>query len=183
MNRFKYKNRNYGNRNYNNYNKNNNYNNYNHDYRDRFPEIARLSYGYLDTISRRSKRSINPGVFNPYEKIRHFKINCYASFNCYKCGNFWTSNQVTVELWWNKGKKEFDVRIYGQQCKRCNREFIRPYISGIENIIEKCVEILTHSYNISKEFNANKNTNTQFNSSHDQKRCQKCQIINGPCWK
>ena len=181
MNRYKYNNRIYGNRNYKNYNYYYNYNKY--DDRDRFPEIARLSYGYLNTIRRRSRRSIDPGVFDPYEKRRHFKINCYASFNCYKCRNFWTSNQVTVELWWNNGKKQFDVRMYGQQCKRCNREFIRPYISGVENVIEICVKVLTNTYNRSKELNANKNTNTQFNSSHDQKRCQKCQIIHGPCWK
>ena len=168
-----------------NFNPYNNYYNYNyHNYYDPFPEIARLSYGLLIKISRRTRRSINPGVFDPNEKRRHFKINCHASFECNKCRNFWTSNQVTVELWWKNRKTQFDVRLYGQQCKRCNyREYNIPYISGVENVIDICVNVLTTNHHSSKEMNVNKNTNTQFNSSHDQERCQKCQIVHHPCWQ
>ena len=180
--RYRNRNRNYGYRNYNNYNNYYNYNYSNNGY-DPFPEIARLSYGFLNIISRSTRRRINPGVFDPDEKRRHFKINCHASFECHRCGNNWTSNQVTVELWWKKGKSEFDVRMYGQQCKRCNGEFIRPYISGVEEVIEICVDVLTNNYFEGREYNANKNKNTEFNSSHDQKRCQKCQIIHRPCWQ
>ena len=179
MRRYYNNNRNYGRRNYNRYN-----NYYNFDYRDHFPDIARLPYSSLYKISRSSGSYINPGVFKPDEKRRHFKINCHASFNCYTCGKFWTSNQVTVELWWSSGKKQFDVRMYGQQCKRCNGEFMKPYINGIENVIRICLDILTkNNNNRRRETNANKNTNTEFNSSHDQQRCQKCKIINRPCWQ
>ena len=94
----------------------------------------------------------------------------------------WTSNQVTAELWWKDGKRKFDVRIYGQQCKRCNGQFIKPYISSVENVIEMCVKVLVSNNVRRKEMNANKNTNTEFNSSHDQRRCQKCQMIHRPCW-
>ena len=168
-------------RNFNPYN--NYYNNY-YNYYDPYPEVARLSYGLLIKISRRARKSINPYVFDPNEKRRHFKINCHASFECIKCGHNWTSNQVTVELWWKYGKKQFDVRMYGQQCKVCNnREYNKPYISGVENVIDICVNVLTNRYHRGKEMNANKNTNTQFNSSHDQERCQKCQIIHHPCWQ
>ena len=183
MNRYKYNYRNYGNRNYNNYNNYYNYKHYNYNHVDPFPEIARLSYELLNRISRSSGSRINPGVFDPNEKRRHFIINCHASFKCYRCGKVWTSNQVTVELWWKNRKKQFDVRMYGQQCKKCNREFIRPLISGVDKVIEICIKILTGSYDNRRAFNANKNTNTQFNSSHDQKRCQKCQIIHRPCWE
>ena len=72
--------------------------------------------------------------------------------------------------------------MYGQQCKRCNGEFITPYISGVENVIDICVRVLTNN-NRDREMNANKNTNTEFNSSHDQQRCQKCQIVHHPCWQ
>ena len=173
MNRY---NRNYGYRYYNNYN--NNYYNYN----DYFPEVARLSYGFLNQISRRTGRYINPAVFDPNEKRRHFRINCHAKFTCYNCGNIWTSNQVTVELWWSNGKRQFDVRIYGQQCKKCNGPYIRPFIHDVENITRICIDILTNKNKRNKEANINRNTNTEFNSSHDQRRCQKCQIIGRPCW-
>ena len=167
-----------------NFNTYNNYYNYNYNYYDNFPDIARLSYGLLNKISRRTRKSINPGVFDPNEKRRHFKINCHASFECHKCRNIWTSNQVTVELWWNFTKTEFDVRLYGQQCKRCNyREYNIPYISGVEYVIDICVKVLTNNYHRDKKMNANKNTNTEFNSSHDQRRCQKCQILHHPCWQ
>ena len=183
MNRYKYSNINYGHRNYNNYNNYYNYKYYNYNYGDHFPEIARLPYRFLNIISRRTGSHINPAVFDPNEKKRHFKINSHARFNCYNCGNNWTSNQVTVELWWKNGKRQFDVRMYGQKCKKCNGQFIRPYISAVENVIEIGVRILK-GYNYGhKEVNANRNTNTQFNSSHDQKRCQKCQMIHRPCWE
>jgi hypothetical protein len=182
MNRYKYNNRNYGYRKYNNYNNYYNYHYYNYYYDDPFPEVPRLSYKFLNIIRRRTRSYINPAVFDPYEKRRHFKINCHARFECYGCGNIWTSNQVTAELWWKNRKKQFDVRIYGQQCKRCNGQFIKPYISGVENVIEICVNILVSNNDRRKEMNANKNTNTEFNSSHDQRRCQKCQMIHRPCW-
>ena len=167
-------------RNFNRYNYYYNYNYYNYD--NPFPEIPRLPYRFLIKISRKARSTINPGVFDPNEKKRHFKINCHASFKCYKCRKIWTSNQVTVELWWKNGKKQFDVRMYGQQCKRCNGEFITPYISGVEYVIDICVRVLTNN-NRDREMNANKNTNTEFNSSHDQQRCQKCQIVHHPCWQ
>ena len=182
MNRYKYNNRNYNNRNYNNYNNYYNYDYYNYNYYDPFPEVARLPYKFLNKISRRARSRINPGVFDPNEKGRHFKINCHSRFECYRCGNNWTSNQVTAELWWKDGKRKFDVRIYGHQCKRCNGQFIKPYISGVENVIEMCVKVLVSNNVRRKEMNANKNTNTEFNSSHDQRRCQKCQLIHRPCW-
>ena len=171
-------NRNYDNRNHNDYK-----NYYNYNYGDHFPEIARLPYRFLNEISRRTGSYINPDAFDLNEKARHFKINCHASFKCYKCRKIWTSNQVTVELWWKNGKKKFDVRMYGQKCKNCNGQFIRPYISAVENVIEICVKILNDNNNRHKEVNANRNTNTHFNSSHDQKRCQKCQLIHRPCWE
>ena len=180
MSRYRYHNRNYGNRNYNNYN---NYNYYNYDNRDRFPEIARLPYRYLISIREKSGKYINPGVFDPNENKRHYKMNCHASFKCSTCGKFWTSNQVTVELWWNNGKRQFDVRMYGQQCKRCNGVFMIPYIDGIENIVDICVTVLTTDTSRGRGMNVNKNTNTEFNSSHDQQRCQKCQLIHRPCWE
>jgi hypothetical protein len=181
MNRNRYNGRYYGNTNYNNYNNYYNYNYYNSDYGDRFPEVARLPYKFLRIISRRARSSINPAVYEPNENSRHFKINCHASFDCYTCSNFWTSNRITVELWWKRGKKQFDVRMYGQQCKRCNGEFIAPYLNGVDNIIDTCVEVLTNRYR-GRGINNNKNTNTQFNSSHDERRCQKCRMIGHPCW-
>ncbi len=177
MNRYRNNGRYYGNGNYNNYN----YNYYNSDYGDRFPEVARLPYKYLKIISWRARSRINPAVYDPNENSRHFKINCHASFNCNRCSNYWTSNRITVELWWKRGKKQFDVRMYGQQCKRCNREFIAPYINNVDYIMKICVAVLTDNYR-GRGTNANKNTNTQFNSSHDEQRCQKCRMIGHPCW-
>ena len=185
MNRYKNNNRYYGNRNYNNYNRyyNYNYNYYDYDYDDPFPEVARLPYKFSNIISRRSGSHINPGVYDANEKKRHFIINCHASFNCYICSNFWTSNLITVELWWKNRKKQFDVRMYGQQCKKCNGEFMRPYISGVENVIKMCVKVLLNKNIKGRKANNNQNKNTQFNSSHDQQRCQKCTMIGGPCWE
>ena len=129
----------------------------NYDYIDHFPKIARLEYEFLNIISRRTGSYINAGVFNPDEKRRHFKTNCHAKFRCNKCGNQWTSNLVTAELWWKNGKKQFDVRIYGQQCKKCNGAFIRPKkISAVENIIEIFVKILTTYDNRCGKRNMNK---------------------------
>jgi len=188
MNRYKNNNRYYGGKNYNNYdnydnyNYNNNYNYYNYYYDYPYPEVARLPYGILDIISRETGCYINPAVYNPKEKKRHYKINCHASFNCSACNKEWTSNRITVELWWKNGKKEFDVRMYGQQCKKCNGEFMIPYISSFQNIIIICVEVLTTNSK-GKGANINKNTNTEFNSSHDEKRCQKCKMVGHPCWK
>ena len=181
MNRYRNNGRYNGNRNYNNYKKYYKYNYYNSDYGDRFPEVARLPYKFLRIISRRARSSINPAVQDPNKNSRHFKINCHASFDCYTCSNFWTSNRITVELWWKRGKKQFDVRMYGQQCKRCNGEFIAPHLNGVDNIIDTCVEVLTNRYR-GRGINNNKNTNTQFNSSHDERRCQKCRMIGHPCW-
>ena len=72
------------------------------------------------------------------------------------------------------------MRIYGQKCKKCNGQFIKPNISGVENVIEMCVNVLVTNVR-KKGMNANKNTNKEFNSSHDQQRCQKCQMIHRPC--
>ena len=184
MNRNKNNNRYYSGKNYNNqgkdYNYNYNYNNY--YYYDPYPEVARLPYGILDIISRNTGSNINPAVYDPKEKTRHYKINCYASFNCNTCNKEWTSNRITVELWWKNRKKQFDVRMYGQQCKKCNGDFMIPYISSFANIIKVCIEVLTTNSK-GKGTNTNKNTNTEFNSSHDEQRCQKCRMIGGPCWK
>ena len=152
------------------------------DYSDHFPEVARLPYKYLNIISRNSGSRINASAYDPNKNSRNYKINCHASFNCDTCKKTWTSNRITVELWWKKGKKQFDVRIYGQQCKKCNGKYIVPYISGVENIIEICVNVLIYNER-SRGTNTNKNTNIQFNSSHDQKRCQKCKMIGHPCWE
>ena len=183
MNRYRYNYRNYWNRSNNNYNYNNqyHYNYYSYDSRDRFPKVARLPNKYLRIISQESGSYINPGVYDPNKGNGFSKINCHASFDCHRCGNMWTSNKVTVELWWKNGKRIFDVRMYGQKCKRCNGDYIRPFISGIEDVVNKCIKILI-SPSKKREMNANKNTNRNFNNSHDQQRCQKCQMIGGPCW-
>ena len=152
------------------------------DYGDRFPEVARLPYKYLNIISRNSGSRINASAYSPNEKLRHYIINCHASFNCDTCKKVWTSNRITVELWWKKGKKQFDVRMYGQQCKRCNGKYLIPYISGVENVIEICVNVLTYNKR-GKGTNINENANSQLNSSHDEQRCQKCKMIGHPCWK
>ncbi len=70
-------------------------------------EIARLPYFALSKIKRRTRKNINPRVFDPEEERRHYTMNCHAIFNCnnYRCGNEWSSNKVTVELWWSYGKK------------------------------------------------------------------------------
>ena len=67
--------------------------------------VARLPNFALIEISRKSRKKINPRVFN---RGSHYRINCHARFNCnhYRCGNEWTSKKVTVELWWNYRKKE-----------------------------------------------------------------------------
>mgnify|MGYP002626611712 CR=1 FL=1 len=182
MNRDRNNGRYYGNRKYNKYYNYNYYNYYNSDYDDPFYEVARLPYRFLYKISRRARSNINPAVYDPNENSRHFIINCHASFNCHICSNSWTSNRITVELWWKRGKNQFDVRMYGQQCKRCNGEFIAPYLNGVDNIIDTCVDVLTNRY-MGRRVNNNKNTNTQFNSSHDERRCQKCRMIGRPCWQ
>ena len=154
-------------------------------------EIARLPYYALMEIRRRTGKNINPRVFAPKEKGRHYRMNCYAIFNWnnyrnnYKCGNEWSSNKVTVELWWSYGKKEFDVRMYGQRCKYCNRQFLSPSLSyyTIRKIIRICVRILLNNYyNVNGKTNTNENTKREFNNSHDQSRCQKCIILGHPCW-
>ncbi len=86
-----------------------------------------------------------------------------------------------VELW----KKEFDVRMYGQMCKFCNRQFLSPRLSNytIRIIIDICVRILKNKYyNGNGKTNTNENTNREFNNSHDQSRCQKCVKLGHPCW-
>ena len=143
--------------------------------------VSRLPNKYLYYIRNRSHKIINPRVFDLKRKKGCFKMNCYAQFYCSKCSNEWTSNLVTIELWWNKDKTEFDVRVYGQKCKRCVLDFIPPnYIYNINNIIKKCIDVLTNNY-----YKKKKNFNEKFNkvnSKHDQEKCQKCQIIGHPCW-
>ena len=178
MSRYRNYNGNYRNRYFRN---NYNYNYYNSDSRDLFPEIARLEYKYLYIISNNTGYRINPSVYNPNNKKGFFKINSYASFDCYKCGKIWTSNRVTIELWFNKRKRIFDVRLYGQQCKRCNKEFIKPFIYGIEEVIDICIQVLTSPYKRTKD-NTNRYFNRELNSSHDQQRCQKCKMLGHPCW-
>ena len=87
MNRYRFNYRNYWNRNNNNYNKHFNYNYYSYDRRDRFPEVARIPYKYLRIISQKSGSYIDPGVYDPNEGKGFSKINCHASFDCYRCGN------------------------------------------------------------------------------------------------
>ena len=144
--------------------------------------VPRLPYGALNEISYQTGSRINPRVYNPNENRRHYKINSYAIFNCNRCQNKWSSNKVTVELWWDKGKWEFDVRMYGQKCKSCNGQFMIPHIVDLQTIIDKCVTVLTTNVNTSERINTNYNTNTNFNDSHDQKRCQKCIMIGHACW-
>ena len=144
--------------------------------------VPRLPYGALNEISYQTGSRINPRVYNPNENRRHYKINSYAIFNCNRCQNKWSSNKVTVELWWDKGKWEFDVRMYGQKCKSCNGQFMIPHIVDLQTIIDKCVRVLTTNVNTSERINTNYNTNTNFNDSHDQKRCQKCIMIGHACW-
>ena len=174
------RNRNY-NRNNRNRNYNNNYNYYGSNY-DPHPDVARLSDKYLHIISQYSGSRINPGAYDPDKGKGCFKINCYATFECGVCGNIWTSNQVVVELWFKNGKTQFDVRVYGQQCKKCDDEYIKPYILGLREVIEKCKYILTHNPEGGRA-NANKNSNTYFNNAHDQQRCQKCRMEGHPCWQ
>ena len=143
--------------------------------------VARLPYRFLNYIRIRTHKRINPNVYSANRKNGFFKINCYAQFYCSNCSKEWTSNLVTMELWWNEGKTEFDVRIYGQKCKRCILNFIPPnYIYNINNIIKKCIEVLSNTY-----YKKKKNFNEKFNkvnSQHDQKKCQKCQLSGLPCW-
>ena len=173
------------NRNYNRNNRNRNYKNkYNYyiSYYDPHPEVARLSDEYLYIISQNTGSRINPGAYNPNKGKGCFIINCYATFECGDCRKSWTSNQVTVELWFKNGKKQFDVRMYGQQCKKCDGEYIKPFIIGLRQVIETCIYVLTHPSEKGKS-NTNKNSNTNFNSAHDEQRCQKCRIVGHPCWQ
>ena len=144
--------------------------------------VPRLPYRALNEISYHTGSRINPRVYNPHENRRNYRMNSYALFDCNSCGNNWSSNKVTVELWWDKGKWEFDVRMYGQKCKRCDGQFMIPHIVDLQTIKDKCVNILTTNVNNSERINTNYNTNTNFNDSHDQKRCQKCIMIGNPCW-
>jgi len=147
-------------------------------------DVARFPYYALSEISRRTRKRINPRVFNPNDRGRHYIMNCHAIFNC-RCGNEWSSNKVTCELWWSYGKKEFDVRMYGQRCKYCNGQFMRPRLSTytIRTIIEICVRILRNIHgNGNGRTNTNENTNRRFNNAHEQRRCQKCIILGHPCW-
>ena len=144
--------------------------------------VPRLPYRALNEISYQTGSRINPRVYNPRENRRHYGMNSYALFNCNRCGNKWSSNKVTVELWWDKGKWEFDVRMYGQKCKSCDGQFLIPHIVDLQTIKDKCVKVLTTTGNNGESINTNKNTNRNFNDSHDQKRCQKCVMIGHPCW-
>ena len=144
--------------------------------------VPRLPHRALNEISYQTGSRINPRVYNPSENRRHYKINSYALFDCNRCGNKWSSNKVTVELWWDKGKWEFDVRMYGQKCKSCNGQFMTPHIVDLQTIKDKCVKVLTTNVNNSGRINTNYNTNKNFNDSHDQKRCQKCIMIGHACW-
>ena len=145
--------------------------------------VPRLPYPALIEISQLSRSRINPNVYNPRENRRHYRMNSYAKFYCIDCNNEWSSNKVTVELWWAKGKWEFDVRMYGQQCKHCNGEFLRPQLTNLRKIKNICVRILTNTYfNRGRHVNINENTNRQFNDGHDEERCMKCIMIGRPCW-
>ena len=144
--------------------------------------VPRLPYRALNEISYQTGSRINPRVYNPRENRRHYGMNSYALFNCNRCGNKWSSNKVTVELWWDKGKWEFDVRMYGQKCKSCDGQFLIPHIVDLQTIKDKCVKVLTTNDNNGERINTNKNTNRNFNDSHDQKRCQKCIMIGHACW-
>jgi hypothetical protein len=152
----------------------NHYNNYYYDRRDHYPEVARLPYRYLVYIRNRTHKRINPAVYDPYSEKRFYKINCHAKFYCYYCGNEWTSNKVSIELWWNTNRTEFDVRMYGQKCKYCNSNFMRPYIinNDIYHILNIFIRVLT-SYNYGTRNNINRNIN-KVNSSHKRDKCQKC---------
>ena len=151
------------------------YNNYLNDPRDYYPDVARLPYSYLIYISNETQLRINPAVFYPYSNNRYYKVNCHAKFRC-SCQNKWTSNKVIIELWWKwkKGKKEFDVRMYGQQCKYCNSNFKKPYVTynNIYIILDKFIEVLL-SNNNERSRNYNNNFN-KVNSAHKKDKCQKC---------
>ena len=143
--------------------------------------VARLPYRFLNYIRIRTHKRIKSIVHSVNIKNGFFKINCYAQFYCSNCSKEWTSNLVTMELWWNEGKTEFDVRIYGQKCKRCILNFISPYyIYNIYNIIHKFIEILTNNYYNQRKKNYNEKYN-RVNNKHYQDKCQKCQIIHHPC--
>jgi len=147
--------------------------------------VPRLRYDALVEISQLSGSRINARAYNPHLRTNHYKMNSHAKFKCFHCNNKWSSNKVTVELWWIKKKWEFDVRMYGQRCKRCNRHFMIPRISrpNLRRIINICVRKLTTRYNFNGgQENTNENTNTEFNDSHDQTRCMKCIMIGRPCW-
>ena len=172
-----------------NYYTNNYYNYYSYykylnDWRDYYPDIARLPYGYLIYISNQTNLRINPGVFDLEKTNEFFKINCHAKFRCSICHKIWTSNKVTIELWWGwiRNKKEFDVRMYGQKCKYCNKKFMKPYVvyDDICRIIDKFIDVLiTNNYERRKNYNKNIN---KVNSSHKKEKCQKCIILGYPCF-
>ena len=158
------------------------YYDYINDPRDNHPEVARLPYKYLIYISNMSHKRINPGVYDPQNRHGFFKINSYANFYCSNCFNEWTSNIVTIELWWNKGKKEFDVRMYGQKCKHCVRDFKKPnYIYNIYTIADRFIEVLTTNYYIRNNINFNY-TLHEVNSSHEIENCQKCEMLGHACY-
>ena len=169
-----------------NYYNNNNYYyysyyNYLNDSRNLYPQVSRFPYKLLIYISNQTNKRINPGVYKPKRKKRFFIINCYAKFYC-SCLKEWTSNLVTVELWWNKRKTEFDVRMYGQKCKDCNSYYLRPQIiSDMNEICDKFIEVLTtiNNYGIKKNYNSNSNKS---NSSHEKEKCQKCEMFGHPCY-
>ena len=123
--------------------------------------------------------------YKPNKKSNHFRGNFKAKFYC-RCGREWTSGLVSIELWWKKNsrnkKKAFDVRLYGQKCKICNKKYLRPYIyeSDIDRLIDKFSDILLSN----KKFRKRNFNNHQDNSErpHDQGRCQKCNQLGYPCW-
>ena len=137
-----------------------------------YPEVARLPKKILYIIKRNTGSIINPEIYNPNERTRHYIMNCHAHFECKNCSHKWTSNLTTVELWWEDVKRQFDVRMYGQQCKLCNGEFVRPFIPSFYKIIDICVKVLNNK-KVGKRSNINQNSNSRLNSPHDEKRCQK----------
>ena len=137
---------------------------------DNHPEVARLPYRYLTIISNNTGSRINPRAYVPENNRGYYKINAYAGFQCPNCGNSWTSNKVTVELWMKNKKWEFDVRMYGQSCKKCNGDYAVPFLYGISDIIDRCIYVLLNPGE-GGSGDVNKNMNKS-NSSHDESRCQ-----------
>eukprot|EP00727_Mastigamoeba_balamuthi_P006177 m51a1_g2179 hypothetical protein (287) ;mRNA; f:94978-95892 len=130
-----------------------------------------------------------------------YKNTFLCGFRCSRCQHPWVSAKATMELWFYKRERLFDVRVWGQMCIRCKStaahlpivdEAQWALVLGLFNTVLRTKSQHkdhddTESIRVKTEAKPQHKDDGSESipvkaEPHEERLCQRCRLLGDKCW-